>query len=100
MYLSTIAKQFKQILRVPTVPEEKKPIIRNSFKLALLRGLVHIIPVSLSIVLIIINIRGVYIGPSLGNDDRSTTYTLAALQFAAKVQVLLVKFESSTFLVC
>ena len=67
--------------------EEKKTIIDSSFQLAFLRGLRHVFPVSICVLLISLNSKGVYIGPALEFGSWTTTYSLAAFQVAAKVQV-------------
>ena len=72
------------------LPEEKKVIISNAFGKSVLRAMVHVVPVLISATLIAMNLRGVYLGPALGPASGiwKTTFTLAVLQLAAKVQVL------------
>jgi len=53
--------------------EGKKIIIDDSFRLALLRGFIHIIQTAISVALIAMNLIGVYIGPSLSSGQWSTT---------------------------
>ena len=67
--------------------EEKKPAIEGSFTLAFQRGLIHVLPISVAVSLVAMNLAGIYIGPSLGYRGWTTTYTLATLQITAKVQV-------------
>ncbi|KAK3174394.1 hypothetical protein OEA41_001640 [Lepraria neglecta] len=73
-------------------PEDKKVIVKKSHWIALSRTIVHVVPVSTSTILIAMNLKGVYLGPSLGSGSGlwTTTYTLAALQVATKVQSQLV----------
>ena len=87
MQLTQVFKRFTERSKIPVVPEKKKFVFQRSFKLALLSGLVHILPISISITLVTLNLRGTYIGPSLGSDIWLTTWTLALLQFAAKLFV-------------
>ncbi len=67
--------------------EKKKAIIDSSRQLVLFRGLIHIFPVFVGILLVTLNLKGVYIGPALEYGSWTTTYSLAAFQVAAKVQV-------------
>ena len=67
--------------------ENKKAIIDSSCQLAFFRGLIHVFPIFICILLMILNLKGVYIGPALKFGTWTTTYSLAAFQVAAKVQV-------------
>lgn len=69
--------------------EKKKVIIHTSYKKAVLNSIVHIAPITICTSLIVINAVGVYVGPDLSflSGLWTTTYTLAVLQFAAKVLV-------------
>ena len=71
--------------------ESKKAIIDSSSKLAFFRGLIHVFPIFICILLITLNLKGVYIGPALEFASWTTTYSLAAFQVAAKVQVWLAR---------
>jgi hypothetical protein len=57
----------------------------KSRSIALLRGLVHIIPMSGCIVLICLNWSSYYIGAELSGPDNSDSQKIAGLQFAAKI---------------
>ena len=61
--------------------EPKKVLITKSWVIALCRASVHCIPIFISICLIVLNIRGTLLGPSLSS--RKTF----ALQFLSKVHV-------------
>lgn len=71
--------------------ENKKTIIDSSSQLAFFRGLIHIFPIIICILLMTLNLKGVYIGPALQFGSWTTTYSLAAFQVAAKVQVWLTR---------
>ena len=73
--------------------ENKKAIIDSSSKLAFFRGLIHVFPIFICVLLITLNSKGVYIGPALKFGSWTTTYSLAAFQVAAKVQVWLTRDE-------
>ena len=67
--------------------EKKKAIIETTFNRILWRGLIHLLPVSVSILLIAMNLKDWNIGPDLIFLSLTTTNSLAALQLAAKIQV-------------
>ena len=71
------------------ISEEKKAIVSTSYKKAILYSVVHIAPITICTSLIVINAVGLYVGPDLSymSGKWTTTYTLAVLQFAAKVLV-------------
>ena len=72
----------------PDQHEEKKKIIVDiSFQLAFFRDLIHLFPVFICVLLVTVNLKAVYIGPALEFGSWTTTYSLAAFQGAAKVQV-------------
>ena len=75
--------------------ENKKAIIDSSFRLAFFRCLIHVFPISICILLMTLNLKGVYIGPALEFGSWTTTYSLAAFQVAAKVQVWLIVTRST-----
>ena len=66
--------------------EENKRIIHTSLRYAIKRSLIHVPPISISLLLIALNLEGIHLGQELGNENWHTTYTLAALQVAAKFQ--------------
>ena len=66
--------------------EKKKTIIDTTSDRALWRGLIHLLPISISISLIGMNLKHLYIGPDLIFLSLTTTNSLAALQIAAKIQ--------------
>ena len=69
--------------------EDKKVIIETSRWNALSRAIIHMVPVSISTVLIALNLKHCYIGPSLGSESGpwTATHILAILQVGAKAQV-------------
>ena len=67
--------------------EKKKIIIDKSFRKASIRGLIHVVPVLVSILLISLNLKHTYIGASLGKEKWRGAYSLASFQVAAKLQV-------------
>lgn len=68
--------------------EKKKRIMDCSFRRALYRGLkFHFLPIGISISLIYLNLKDIYIGPALQFGSWTTTHSLAAFQVAAKIQV-------------
>ena len=71
--------------------ENKKAIIDSSSLLAFFRGLIHVFPIFICTLLMTLNLKGVYIGPALEFGSWTTTYSLAAFQVAAKVQVWLTR---------
>ncbi|KAL8870477.1 MAG: hypothetical protein Q9174_003489 [Haloplaca sp. 1 TL-2023] len=70
--------------------ERKKIAIDDSRKLALGRCAVHLLPVSVSVLILAINLRQVFIGIDFESAIRSETINLALLQTAAKLQELLI----------
>ena len=67
--------------------EEKKVVINSSVWAAFAQCLVHFIPVTVSTYLIVLNLRGHYIGENLSGAGASDTTTLGFIQIAAKIQV-------------
>lgn len=76
-------------LRADRLLERKKTIIDTSRRTALCRVLLHAIPICISLMLIALNLQRFFIGLSLGSSDGAwtTTFSLAVLQVAAKLQV-------------
>ncbi|KAL8911390.1 MAG: hypothetical protein Q9171_003436 [Xanthocarpia ochracea] len=81
--------------RSPQV-EKKKVVINQSLKLALARCSVHIIPVLVSITILIVNTKQVFIGIDFDSSIKSVTVNLALLQTAAKLQELLIVASLAT----
>ena len=70
--------------------EPKKVVVNTSFWIAFSRCWVHILPVSISIFLIQLNLRGHYVGEHLRgptSDSKDDSVTLAFIQVAAKALV-------------
>ncbi|KAI4270472.1 MAG: hypothetical protein LQ337_006660 [Flavoplaca oasis] len=78
--------------------EPKKAVIERSRWLALSRCTVHIIPALFSIALVILNLKGFYIGRSLQGLIVNNDNNLALLQVAAKVHELLITASAGTIL--
>ncbi|KAL8786030.1 MAG: hypothetical protein Q9213_003012 [Squamulea squamosa] len=76
--------------------EKKKSVINQSFKLALARCSVHVIPVLVSITILIVNIKQVFIGIDFNSNINSVTVNMALLQTAAKLQELLIVASLAT----
>ncbi len=76
--------------------EQKKIVISTSRWTALSRCGVHVLPVLVSIAIIIINIRQVYIGIDFQSLVTSETINIAFLQTAAKLQELLIVASLTT----
>ena len=70
--------------------EEKKIVISRSWRLAAARCTIHVLPTLVSIAIIYINVRGVFIGVDFNSRIRSESINVAFLQIAAKLQELAV----------
>lgn len=70
------------------VPEEKKIAIRKDHWMASLAGAIHLIPVSASLTLIVLNCYGYYIGGELAGISGQDDAKFLGLQFAAKLHEL------------
>ena len=70
--------------------ERKNIAIDDSRKLALGRCAVHLLPVSVSVLILVINLRQIFIGIDFESAIHSETVNLALLQTAAKLQELLI----------
>lgn len=83
--LNLVGHAFKSIRNLTGrgISERTKIAIRKSRKIALLRSLVHIVPVGFALYEIILNWNTYYVG--------STTYNLAFYQFLAKVHELTIQ---------
>lgn len=74
-------------------PEPRKAIIKKSISIALSRCWIHLLPLTVSLILLWLNIKGFYIPNTLSQDsatditDQSNSVVLALIQVAAKVQV-------------
>ena len=86
MRLSDSTKRYK-LSKPDQHGGKKKTIVDISFQSAFFRALIHIFPVSICILLLTLNLTGVFIGPDLKFGSWTTTYSLAAFQGAAKIQV-------------
>ncbi|CAD6590448.1 MAG: hypothetical protein ASARMPREDX12_004370 [Alectoria sarmentosa] len=77
-------------------PEPTKPVVKKSFWVGFSRCLIHILPVTVSLVLFRLNLGGFYIGHGFSQQssddltDQGNDVKLALIQVAAKVQELLV----------
>ena len=78
--------------------EQKKIVISTSRWTALSRCGVHILPVLVSIAIIVINIRQVYIGIDFKSLVSSETVNIAFLQTTAKLQELLIIASLTTII--
>ena len=77
--------------QLPLSPSEPKHIVvSRSFRVALSRCLIHILPLAASLFLITINLKGFYIGQHLlgaSSSSEADSVVLALIQIAAKFQV-------------
>lgn len=78
--------------------EEKKIIIENSFWVALRRCAVHVVPLSISIFILTVNLKGYYIGTVFPTMISSETMNLVFLQVAAKGHELLIIASLTTII--
>ena len=78
--------------------EQTKIVIRTSRWTALSRCGVHILPILVSVAIIVINIRQVYIGIDFKSLVTSETINIAFLQTAAKLQELLIIASLTTII--
>ncbi|KAL8689114.1 MAG: hypothetical protein Q9218_005140 [Villophora microphyllina] len=76
--------------------EQKKVVVDKSRKLALGRCSVHLLPVTVSILIIVVNFEQVFIGIDFRSVITSETINLALLQTAAKLQELLIVASLAT----
>ncbi|KAK4199513.1 hypothetical protein QBC40DRAFT_297494 [Triangularia verruculosa] len=65
--------------------EPAKYLIRKSRRVALARSAVHILPASVSIALVYVNLSGLFIGRELDGPERQNSLKMALLQVAAKL---------------
>lgn len=79
--------------------EEKKVAMYKRRRIALLRSLIHIVPVAAAIVLIVLNTTSFYIGGELEGPEDLDTEKLAALQFTAKLHELFMMLSLGSILV-
>lgn len=79
-----------ELLTIIRGPEQRKNLFTVSWKVALARCGVHVLPSAVSIVLITINLLGYYIGDELQGFQDGDSIKLGILQVCAKVQELLV----------
>jgi hypothetical protein len=70
------------------VYEEKKVVMTKSRPMALLRCMVHLIPISAAIVLLVFNGSNYYVGGELSGASNQDSQKLGALLFAAKLHEL------------
>ncbi|KAL8658345.1 MAG: hypothetical protein Q9202_007581 [Teloschistes flavicans] len=76
--------------------EHRKVVIDRSRRLALGRCSVHLLPVTVSILIIVVNFQQVFIGIDFKSVIHSETINLALLQTAAKLQELLIVASLAT----
>ncbi|KAH6892453.1 hypothetical protein B0T10DRAFT_605187 [Thelonectria olida] len=70
--------------------EPPKVLISTSWKQALARSAIHVLPASVSITLMAVNIQGYFIGSELQGHQNQDALKLGLLQVAAKTQELLI----------
>lgn len=70
-------------------PEPKKKVQQKSFWVALQRCGVHLLPSTISLVLITLNLKGYFIRSELAGRPGQTSQDMALLQIVAKIQELL-----------
>lgn len=70
--------------------ESKKVVVARSTWKALYRCRLHIPPITISMAILILNIRGTYIGADMSGPIRSETITLMGFQLIAKMHELLI----------
>ena len=78
--------------------ESKKTVVQNSQWLALVRCGIHLISMSISIFLISLNLRNVFIGVNFQSAIPFETINAALLQVAAKIQELLIVSSLATII--
>ncbi|KAH7129165.1 hypothetical protein EDB81DRAFT_764314 [Dactylonectria macrodidyma] len=74
----------------PKTEEPSKVLVDESRRLALAPSAIHLVPASISITLIALNIQAYFIGPELQGTRDQDDLKLGLLQVAAKIQELLV----------
>lgn len=79
--------------------EPKKPIIQKSRWKALQRCAVHILPATISLLLVPLHMKHYYMGKELNGVPNSTSLYMALLQVAAKTQELLIVASLATVIV-
>ena len=91
------AAYFVRFSRRPPVEDEKIPIVHGLID-AGLPALLHAVPVAAALVVVILNLRGYYIGSELQGGSGEDSIKLLALQFTAKLHELLM-VASMTYIV-
>ncbi|RMZ91414.1 hypothetical protein DV736_g1338, partial [Chaetothyriales sp. CBS 134916] len=84
-------KLFNHFRRPPNkeeMGEKRKVIVTTSIRIATCRCWIHFLPIATSILILVLNIRGVYIGQDFQGPLKSQTINLMFLQLAAKAQEL------------
>ncbi|KAL8709735.1 MAG: hypothetical protein Q9220_005521 [cf. Caloplaca sp. 1 TL-2023] len=94
--LAVVNDVLRQIRRKRSRQEEKKIVIDKSFKIALGRCSVHILPIVISVIILTVNTKQVFIGIDFQSLVKSQTINLALLQTAAKLQELLIVASLAT----
>lgn len=79
-------------------PEPPKELISNKRRLAIARCAIHILPACVSIVLVVINLVGYFIGSELQGLQGQDDIKLSVLQLAAKAQELLIVSSCGTII--
>ena len=93
IFLKSVGLGFITFIRRQLSLSRKDPrqiVVTRSFLFALGRCFIHIIPLTISLFLIVINLRGYYIGQHLlgiSSSNKADSVVLALIQVAAKHQV-------------
>lgn len=95
--VSRIIERFRTFLRVQGLSalsirrhskdEPPKVLLKRSIWLTIAHCTIHIIPVAVSIVLVVINLQGYFVGSELQGFEDSDVMKEGFLQVAAKIQV-------------
>ncbi|KPM42359.1 hypothetical protein AK830_g4230 [Neonectria ditissima] len=95
-YTSLLRNVGLEITTVTKGPEEPKRLFEVSWRAALARCGVHVLPAAVSIILITINLLGYFIGNELQGPSNTNGIKMGILQICAKAQELLIVASLST----
>lgn len=70
--------------------EPRKKVVYQSLPAVLTRSLIHLVPATVSIVLVVVNCNGIFVGRELTGESGRDDVKNAAIQIAAKIQELFI----------
>ena len=99
-FLRSVGLELLTLVGFGNAPRElPKPVIQTTISIILSRSAIHVLPIFVSITIITINLKHVYLGRTLTGSILDPAINIALLQVTAKIQELLIVASLTTIIV-